>query len=546
MRKTILSLFCILAMQMVAHTNLELAEQALGNDDFNAVIEYTTKQINETPQSTDAYALRCRAYLQLQDYDKALADATLAIKYWDRKSKMNRANVYALRARVYEEMDRYKSALADYNMGIKNDKQNADAYFNRADFYCRMNDYPKAEADYRMAYKMAPHSQFTMDFARCLVGQEKLDEAQTVLANIIKYDPSNIEARQLYATSYYYQENYRALIDNYILYLTQEHGNLNPLLAGCDEEFGYGLKAITDQVMASKEDTDNQVYWLGIRAYVYERKEQYQEALTDLEEIDVLLGDTIYHPFALYHRAICYEGLHEYDKEVRVLTLLINEQMRLEQQYVNLYNYRARAYENCGQFEEAKADYTHVIEADEADVASAYRKRAWVKIQTEDASGALEDLNKTILLDDEDVRAYMLRGQLYIRMYQDTIKARNDFMRVLELDDFAVPGSARHFALAGMGQETEAILWLNKILETYPENAGMMYDAACAYAILNQKTTAISYLERAFELGYRNFNHVESDWDLAAIRDMKEFENLIAKYRGERTVELMEDGNRDD
>jgi hypothetical protein len=59
---------------------------------------------------------------------------------------------------------------------------------------------------------------------------------------------------------------------------------------------------------------------------------------------------------------------------------------------------------------------------------------------------------------------------------------------------------------------------IERHLETSPNDAVMLYNAACAQCRLEDHDAAASYLYRAMKAGFRDFSHMRSDPDLAGLR----------------------------
>jgi hypothetical protein len=66
----------------------------------------------------------------------------------------------------------------------------------------------------------------------------------------------------------------------------------------------------------------------------------------------------------------------------------------------------------------------------------------------------------------------------------------------------------------------------NKVTRT----AGILYDIACCYSLLNKKTDALKYFELALENHFDGFTHIQEDTDLDNIRTTPEFMTLMKKH----------------
>ena len=477
---------------------------------------------------------RSLAFAYLGDYVASIADATMAIKYWNKKVGVSIGVPYLMRAKIYITIEEYTKALEDLNTAVKKDKKNALCYARRGQFYYDFEAYDKAEADYRKAYEL-DHSdtENALEVARCLLQQNKVEEAATILDNIIKYEPMNADAKRLRAVMYFYSGEDMLFVDLYISYLSLvDNGDLDMLLYTATKEYAYVLKAINEKLKAAESDA-TRFYWLGVRARVYQTKEQYTEALADLRAMKASLSDTATNTFVLYQTAECHYALYEYTEAEELYSKLI-DMVPVEYATSLLYR-RAQCYADLGKHQQAVADFSLIIKNDVDAAPSAYYGRGLVKEAIKDFEGALEDYNKGLLLDEDDRALRMMRGRLYLLQRQDTIRANADFNKILEMD--TIPeNSCRQYALMYMGKYEEAIEWNKKILEIEP-SAGNYYDAACLYSRMNRKQESIKYLKEALELGYRNFVHIEEDSDLDAIREMQDFIDLISKYKKAKYIQ---------
>lgn len=67
--------------------------------------------------------------------------------------------------------------------------------------------------------------------------------------------------------------------------------------------------------------------------------------------------------------------------------------------------------------------------------------------------------------------------------------------------------------------------------------SGNLYNAACVYARLGKTEDAIKYLKDAIENGYRHFSHIATDYDLDCIRELPEYQDILAQKDTEIVLE---------
>jgi tetratricopeptide (TPR) repeat protein len=157
------------------------------NKEYDAMIEALTSAIALNPNYIDAYILRCVAYHDKQDFDRAIKDCTHAIltmqnhpissgyaafAYATRgsayyfKGQINQAindfnraiitnpNIslhFVGRGLAYEKQDQHDKALADYGSAITLDSKNATAFYFRGGLYTDKKLHNEAIADYDQA-----------------------------------------------------------------------------------------------------------------------------------------------------------------------------------------------------------------------------------------------------------------------------------------------------------------------------------------------------------------------------------------------------------
>lgn len=65
-----------------------------------------------------------------------------------------------------------------------------------------------------------------------------------------------------------------------------------------------------------------------------------------------------------------------------------------------------------------------------------------------------------------------------------------------------------------------------------PDDAGIQYNLACAYARVGATDESLAALSRAIDLGYGKANWAAEDPDLRSLRGLPEFRALLARMSG--------------
>jgi tetratricopeptide (TPR) repeat protein len=77
------------------------------------------------------------------------------------------------------------------------------------------------------------------------------------------------------------------------------------------------------------------------------------------------------------------------------------------------------------------------------------------------------------------------------------------------------------------GRIAEGLKMDRKLVKLQPENATAHYNLACSLALSRRKTDALRELRQAVKLGYRDFDWMQQDPDLEALKHDPGFQTLL-------------------
>jgi tetratricopeptide (TPR) repeat protein len=81
------------------------------------------------------------------------------------------------------------------------------------------------------------------------------------------------------------------------------------------------------------------------------------------------------------------------------------------------------------------------------------------------------------------------------------------------------------------GRFTEGLQVDERLAQLEPTNALVFYNLACSYSLTDQFDRAVLALDRAFDLGYRDFKWLAKDPDLKKLRAQPVFKELKEKIQ---------------
>jgi len=81
------------------------------------------------------------------------------------------------------------------------------------------------------------------------------------------------------------------------------------------------------------------------------------------------------------------------------------------------------------------------------------------------------------------------------------------------------------------GRITEGLHVDERLARLEPQNPLVFYNLACSYSLAEEFDRAVAALDKAMQLGYRDFDWLAKDPDLKKLRAQPAFDDLKAKIR---------------
>jgi tetratricopeptide (TPR) repeat protein len=204
--------------------------------------------------------------------------------------------------------------------------------------------------------------------------------------------------------------------------------------------------------------------------------------------------------------------------------LLIGKVVEMDPKY---YLSKAVIAFNAGLMDRAIADINKYITCQKKDF-NGYYFRGWCYDNLRKYDEAIKNYSQAIKLNSSYPYAYLGRANMY-RAINEWHKARKDYQKVISLEPVPNTNSCMQYAYLFLGQKNKAKRIMDAMLTIY-DTPGNNYDAACLYSDMNEKDSALYYLERALAKGYKKIAHIMQDDDLDYIRGDKRYAVMMQKY----------------
>ena len=506
------------AQKALESYNIERGMEAMSDGDYAEAAEYFLAELDENPDNGYAYTLLAVINYESGELGQALSAANAAIKNLPRRDKDNRALAHLYRAYIHEALEENPDALSDYAAAIRLTPDESSCYEGRGDLYYYLGEYELSDADYRKMLELdSGDAMGYMGLGRNANAREDYAMAEGYFTRVIKMASDYSSGYSFRAESYIGQGKYADALDDIIAALEIDGDNKAYYIL-MNEIPGSFVTQTVAKLKAKAAGNPDDVSWPICIAIFYQNHDRYAEA------VDCLLETGDHSNLVTYLLAENYSQLGEYDLALEY----VDEAIAQDSTDYDTGILKADILYCLGREEDAINQLTATITL-APEYYAGYHKRGFYKDNTGDVDGAIEDYTMAVSLEPTDAYAYMLRGDMYLQK-GDTLLARADYEKVIQLDTVPDVGSRAFYAYEALGEEDKAVEFLDRILSENPDDASCWYEATCLYSRMKDMDKALSCLEKALELGYREFNHISNDGDLDYIRSSVEFQSLIEKY----------------
>lgn len=501
--------------------NYKKGIEYLEQKDYSNAFESFYKDAKENPKSGYSHYWMGYILARYNEYGKALNMMGDALKYIPSADAPFIESIYNTRSYIYLQMEDTTKALEDLNIGIKKCPNSSALYEKRADIYFYQSKFSQSDADYKKILSIQPGSVIAyMGLGRNLLEKEKYDEAIKQFDYAASLDNSYPEAYAFKASAYKMQKKYDEATENVISALLlniEQRKAVNLMLSMPDEAYQMMVSKLKVQMMKDPEDA----HWPFYIGEIYEVNREYKMALPYYDkafskEFSAVIARRYYY---------CYNRLGHLENAMKYIDLAL----KLDTSNVEDLGLKAGVYADMYKMDKAMEVIDQLVKK-APDYSYSYRKRAEFKIQMKQYEEAVEDLSMAITLSPSSISSYSSRGRCYEKLGKKEL-AKKDFNKLLELDPQGNTSSYA-YVLYFLGKKEEAKAAFMKMNEN-PDlsKASSYYNTACYYSLLGEKQESIKFLRKALEAGFRNFHHLETDWDLDNIRDMQEYKSLVSEYK---------------
>ena len=357
MKRVALYIFVLLAAivtqaQINTEQVLRIGRNSLYFEDYVLSIQYFNQVIKAKPFLAEPYFYRAVAKINLEDYQGAEADATLAI---DRNPFI--VDAYQVRGVARQNLHNFEGAIADYDKGLELMPEEKVFLMNRAVCHDELKNFDEAQASYDRLIKLDPkNDRAYLGLAHLNLARKDSTAALLNLARSIELSKNNASAYVMRAEiEMRSQHDYEAALAD-----MNEAIKLEPNYAGyfvnrafmkyhLDDYFG----AMADYDYAVSLDPNNMEAHFN-RALLQAEVGENNKAIENFSKV---LKSDPQNFMALYNRAMLYLRTGQYRKAIADMDKVLEKYPKFEAGYMA----RGGAKRQLGDLKGEKADYDRAL-----------------------------------------------------------------------------------------------------------------------------------------------------------------------------------------
>ena len=465
---------------------------------------------------------------------------------------------YYIVAGLFNKVDLRDSSVYYLKMGINKNLRDPLLYRALGNEYLEMKDTVKGEAAYQEAVSIDSldiNNYLTLSQFYCDRGA--VAKALKYSQKALQIDPNSSAAYRTLGDIYYAQGIYDKAIRNY-----QGAIKLTPNDADSYNNLGnaYFYKQDVDSAIVSYEkatrlDTTFAIAYNNVGACYYIKKD-FTKAIADYQKA-VQLDST--YSNAWKNLGNIYTSLKQYDKGIMYYRKAISQ----DPQNAQLYNALGNVYYFLKQYETAivyhkkavkfapsdpsgyndlGADYDQLNKPDTAALyyqksigvdstrALPYLNLGHIYQDTKAYDKALAYYSKAAKRNPSNPGVYNNIGNVYLALkdyakeiYYYNIAIQLDSTITYHLQDLG-------FAYVYSKDYKNGLACLLKAVKYYPGDPAVYYNVACGFSLASDTDMGLKYLKLALEKGFKDYEGLSADPDLANLRKLADFNLLMKQY----------------
>ncbi|MBQ4917945.1 MAG: tetratricopeptide repeat protein [Muribaculaceae bacterium] len=505
-----------------AQTNMSETQQRINA----AVMAVYNEELARNPYDYALLYSRANQYFLNGEYLKSLEDINNALTYIPKSDESTLFESYVLRAKIYIIRNEQEKAITDLKMANTIKPVDQHTVLLLGDMCFESGDYETAKSSYTTLLRRNSLDFHAMaGLAKVAVMQKDYDEAARYANRAVDLYPAEPRVYLNRSDVLVLMNDYKGAAQDVISAISVSNdmsGALQRLVDMSHTNYADVIGALSNSI--DKAPDVGMFYY--IRAHVAMQHNHYSAALKDL---NLIIDKKLYD----YHGIYYYSALVNFNLS-RYMEALnrVNTAIMMNAEAPEYYVLKARIQSAMGMTKDGLQS-VYMALGSNPNYIDALREKSLLHILDGNYKDALTTINEALLNDPTIAENILLRAWLSKTYLKGETSAKNDYMKVLDLEDDIY--SLRGVALYGLGRFDEAKAWADKIVAEYPTAGGeSYYTASVVYALCGDNDKALDLLESALANGYGNYyaiyDYREGEVNLLSLRSLPRFKEIVNRY----------------
>ncbi|MBQ7690551.1 MAG: tetratricopeptide repeat protein [Muribaculaceae bacterium] len=502
--------------------NFSRGEEEFENGNYESAMQFFLQELQRNEEDPGSWYYIAAILDESNQLGGALNAINSSIKFTPAQKKEMLAKSHHLRANLYNQLGDTIAELADLSQSVLLQPKEAEYLYYRGDYYYKHGDLARSDADFEQMLKIEPQSAYALiGLSRNATERKQYARAVELCSRALDAD-SNMSASALMfrADAYIGNHDYERAADDLIEALATAPNSslLRRITQLADSSFTVLFTRLKAKVEAEPED-DNWIYALGIASL---SSGHYTEAIPLLETATQGGDDADLNGML----ARCYAGVGAYNQAVEVKRRSIERDSTNVTDYYGLANILMCAF----RLDEAlTAINTYIDKA--PDDSDGYSTRAVIHHCCGRTDLALDDYTTAIVLLEPDGNSLDERyNRACLYQSQGNLEAARIDWQHIATNTTDTTSCMVALAAMHLGNAEKAMRLMDLQLSRNESPAQRCKTLRCAaklQALMGNKRQAIDLLRQAQEC-----EHISPIWlmyndDLATLRGMSDFEQII-------------------
>ncbi len=488
--------------------------------DYDQSINYFKRSIAADAKFVSAYNGISKAFAGQNKYDSARIYFTRAFNNYQDKSFVN---IYI--GNFYKDLKLMDSAKVYYRLAIEADPTYEEGWNNLGKVSFDAKQFDSARVFYRNALQVNPYSAFSLiNMGLVFKELQRNDSTYFYFQQAIRMEPRNAAILNNLGVIYTQDNNYDSakVYFKRALVVKPDYRSAYNNLMKVYRDLGQ-LDSVTNYLKSLPQFDPDNISTMNDLGLIFMGQKRYDSARAYYRralQIDPR-NPQLYNNLALVMREM---------KQPDSARVYLQQALRLDPENTTAMLNLANVFRQLRQYDSAGYYYQKQLFRRAPDAEQAWLNIGYFYHEMRVYDSSIVYFKKVLNANPNHLGSLNNIGAAYMNL-EKSDSAFAYYRKAVALNP-SYPNASLNLGLLyhSLRQYDSAIVHIQNAIRLNPSNGRTYYRLACSYALNNKPDQAILYLRQAFERGYKNYDVLLTDPDLAGLKNFKEYQALLDKY----------------